>query len=53
MTISQKINLLNSIYQKNYPKFIFNIKHLNLDNKYLFANTFLYDFINFDFSQKK
>jgi hypothetical protein len=53
MTISQKINLLNSIYQKSYPKFYFNIKHLNLDSKYLFANTFLNDFINFDFSQQK
>jgi hypothetical protein len=48
--IAKKIATINSIAKKSYPKFFFNIKHLNLQNRYEFAKSFIHEFVNLNFS---
>jgi len=51
--ISQRITSINSTASSIFPKFFFNIKHLNLDNKFEFAKSFMHEVINLDFSLSK
>ena len=49
--LMQKVSSINSAASHIYPKFFFNIKHLNLDNRFEFAKSFIYEMINLNFSQ--
>ncbi len=50
--VNQRITSINTIAKNTYPKFFFNAKHLNLDNIYEFAKSFIYELINQNFTQQ-
>jgi hypothetical protein len=49
--VNQRITSINAIAKNSYHKFFFNTKHLNLDNTYEFAKSFIYELINQNFSE--
>lgn len=49
--LAQKISKINSSAANIFPKFYFNSKHLNLDNYFEFAKSFVHELINIDFTQ--
>jgi len=50
--LNNRINTINWIAKKSYSDFLFNIKHLNIDSNQQFAKSFIYEFINLNFSKK-
>lgn len=50
MLLNQIFNEINSLSQKNFRNFNFNIKHLNIANFDEFATSYIYEFINLDFT---
>lgn len=51
--LNQLFNKINTIAQKQYPNFNFNIKHLNIMNINEFAMSYIYELINCDFKPKE
>ncbi|MEA3451295.1 MAG: hypothetical protein U9Q83_05265 [Bacteroidota bacterium] len=51
--VSQRIASINTAASNIFPKFFFNIKHLNLDNRFEFAKSFMHEIIILDFSFSK
>jgi len=49
--IVKRINKIISSNRESYPKLVFNIRGLNFSSTHEFASSFLYEFINCDFSQ--
>ena len=50
--LNQGFNSLNSMSNNNFPKLNFNIKHLNIVGFSEFAISYIYEFINLDFTEK-
>ncbi|MBN2891744.1 MAG: hypothetical protein JXL97_07745 [Bacteroidales bacterium] len=50
LLLNQIFNKINTLGQKNYPNLNFNIKHLNLANNNEFLMSYIYEFVNCDFS---
>ncbi len=48
--LSQILNKINNSNQNTFPHLNFSVKHLNLDDLTEFAISFIYEFINCDFS---
>ena len=48
--LARNISAINNIAKEHFTGFAFNVKHLNLENRYSFAKTFLQEIISLDFS---
>ncbi len=49
--LNQRFNSINLAAKKEYPKFYFNLKHLNLSSKQEFAKSFIYEILNLNFKK--